>query len=238
MSRFKPNVLIVDDGVVDNKVLSMFLKRVGIQPVTLFSEHEVARRISETRFDVCFVDLNLSSELSGFAVISEIKKILGPSVKIIVISGRCEPDIILRAIELGADDYFVKPFDFSFFAAKLARYCVTPQLELFRADVTSVPGDLAEVEVEVECQLKMISDSGLVLEGRSLVNKGSVFHLSGEIVRNLIGVDKPLLVTVTRVWQDLDMNCFCAFATFDSADPELKAAIRRRLSDEREDFCA
>ena len=58
--------------------------------------------------DVCVVDLGLP-DIEGLTLINEIRKI--SSVPIIVLSARAHSSDRVMGLELGADDYVVKPFD-------------------------------------------------------------------------------------------------------------------------------
>jgi DNA-binding response OmpR family regulator len=71
--------------------------------------------------DVLVLDL-MMPKLSGFDVLTQLGQTPdAPRPKIIVLSGRGrEPDVV-RAFELGADDYMTKPFNPQELMARIAR---------------------------------------------------------------------------------------------------------------------
>src|SRR5690349_7911969 len=126
MSLIKPTAIVIDDQILDNKVLATLLKRFGITPVTLFAESDVSTILSEMKFDICFVDLNLSEKLSGLNVIKNIREVFGKAIKVVAVSGSNDRETIEQTLMVGANDFISKPFDFNLVGAKLAQHFSTP----------------------------------------------------------------------------------------------------------------
>lgn len=59
--------------------------------------------------------------MTGFEVLSRIREVTEAPPKIIVLSGRGREDDVMRAFDLGADDYMVKPFNPQELMARVAR---------------------------------------------------------------------------------------------------------------------
>ena len=230
MSNSRPVALIIDDAFLDSKILSGILRKLGISSTSLFSEREVCKRLSESRFDLCFVDLNVSSEMSGIEVIKEIRETLGDAPKVIVISGQTDPATVSESLEAGADDFIAKPFNLTSFGTKLAHHFQTPELEDFRAPMVRVPSLVSEVDIEINVILSEVTPDGVELKSDSLLNKDTVFYLSGEVIKKIVGTVKPVLVTVTSSWAKTDTGYYHAFAEFDKQDLDLRAAVRSWLA--------
>jgi DNA-binding response OmpR family regulator len=60
-------------------------------------------------------------KLHGFAVLTQIRQGPAPWPRIIVLSGRGREQDVMRAFELGADDYMTKPFNPQELLARVAR---------------------------------------------------------------------------------------------------------------------
>ncbi|RRJ84201.1 response regulator transcription factor [Aestuariirhabdus litorea] len=61
-------------------------------------------------FDLLILDINLPGK-SGFQLLQQLRS-RGDSVPVLVLTARAEVDDRVSALDLGADDYLVKPFDF------------------------------------------------------------------------------------------------------------------------------
>ena len=116
--RPKPVVLISDDEPMLVSALAREARRVGLEPITDTTSHvvDVARRHHP---DVILLDLR--QRIDGRDLLASLKR--DPAtrdVKVIVLSA--EEDQFMRHIclQLGADDYEVKPFD-PMFLRKVAR---------------------------------------------------------------------------------------------------------------------
>lgn len=102
-------ILIVDD---DDAVLTMLYKVIksnGIHADTSSSGENALSLISRQNYDLILLDINMQG-MDGFQVIETIR---GQGVKtpIIIISGRKEDYDLLYGLDIGADDYIIKPFN-------------------------------------------------------------------------------------------------------------------------------
>jgi len=104
-------VLIVDDNVMNRDLLLRHLQKQGHIVTTAKNGHQALEIIQKQSFDVILLDI-LMPEMNGYQVLKELKH--NPAWKdipIIMISALEEMDIVAHCIEIGADDYLVKPFN-------------------------------------------------------------------------------------------------------------------------------
>jgi two-component system response regulator TctD len=78
---------------------------------------DVAARAREEPFDALVLDVNLPGR-DGFAVLAELRR-AGVTTPVLVVTARAEVDDKVSLLDLGADDYIVKPFDLREFEARL-----------------------------------------------------------------------------------------------------------------------
>lgn len=78
---------------------------------------DVAERAREEPFDAIVLDVNLPGR-DGFAVLAELRR-AGVATPVLVVTARAEVDDKVGLLDLGADDYIVKPFDLREFEARL-----------------------------------------------------------------------------------------------------------------------
>ena len=110
-------VLIVEDDEVIGQAMAAHLALSGLEPLLVAKGELGLARLRYERPDVCVLDLMLPG-LDGWKLLETARR-EGIGTPIVVVSARgTEPDRI-HALELGADDYLVKPFAMKEFAARV-----------------------------------------------------------------------------------------------------------------------
>jgi DNA-binding response OmpR family regulator len=99
--------LIVDDDLALADVLAFTMRRAGYQVVVAHDGLEALERWREEEPGLVILDLNLP-KLDGLKVCRQIRS--EGDTPVIILSVRGEEDDVVRGLELGADDYVVKPF--------------------------------------------------------------------------------------------------------------------------------
>jgi len=101
-------VLLVDDerDLVD--LLAFLVEQAGFIPIRAVDPTQALEALATADPSVAVIDLNLSAA-SGFDLIVEIRR-RNPKIPIIVLTARGGESDKVRALDLGADDYVMKPF--------------------------------------------------------------------------------------------------------------------------------
>ncbi len=99
--------LIVDDDLALADVLSFTMRRAGYEVVTAHDGQAALDRWESEGPDIIILDINMP-KLDGLKVCQRIRA--EDSTPIIFLSVRGEEDDVVQGLELGADDYIVKPF--------------------------------------------------------------------------------------------------------------------------------
>ncbi|MFA9376617.1 MAG: response regulator transcription factor [Lachnotalea sp.] len=110
-------VLIVDDDIAIRKLLSKVITTNGLEPHTASSGLEALELIKLHSYKLILLDINMT-DIDGFQVIKRIRQ-QGLNVPIMVVSGRSEDYDALYGLDLGADDYILKPFNPVILGAKV-----------------------------------------------------------------------------------------------------------------------
>ncbi len=103
-----PLVTILDDEPQIRAMLSEALNDAGFRTLTFARATEFEAALRRTTPDVCLVDLGLPDR-DGLALVHRLALESGSSI--IIISGRAQVQDRVTGLELGADDYIIKPFD-------------------------------------------------------------------------------------------------------------------------------
>lgn len=121
-------ILIVEDDVPINELLRETLLKAGYQVSAAFSGSEGKLLVTHESFDLILLDLMLPG-MTGEELLQVIRQ--EDQVPVIVISAKGEIDEKVDLLQMGADDYLVKPFDLKELLARI-QVCLKrrgPQLE-------------------------------------------------------------------------------------------------------------
>jgi DNA-binding response OmpR family regulator len=149
------SILIIEDETELVKILKAYLEESGFKVLTAYRGDTGFRSWEQQRPDLVILDLNLPA-MDGLDVAREIRR--KADVPIIMLTARVEEADRLIGLELGADDYILKPFSPREVVARVravlrrSRQVVTPKTSM-RA------GDL-----EIDQEGHMVTRLGQVIE--------------------------------------------------------------------------
>ena len=102
-----PLILICDDDPVVHESLSIYLDAEGYEHISAYDGEQALKMVEERRPDLMILDL-MMPKMSGIDVCRTIR--LTKSLPIIMLTAKSEEIDRILGLELGADDYIVKPF--------------------------------------------------------------------------------------------------------------------------------
>lgn len=100
-------VLVVEDDLALSDVVAFTLRRAGYEVMTAYDGLVAVEIFEQAAPDLVLLDLNLP-RLDGLGVCRRIRSL--SDVPIIMLSVRAGDEAVVRGLEMGADDYMVKPF--------------------------------------------------------------------------------------------------------------------------------
>jgi DNA-binding response OmpR family regulator len=104
-------VLVVDDDRVVADLIAFTVRRAGYEAILASDAASTLRRWQEDQPDLIVLDINLPGTpqlKDGFAICKHIRS--QSDVPIILLTVRGEENDIVHGLEVGADDYILKPF--------------------------------------------------------------------------------------------------------------------------------
>lgn len=123
-------LLIVDDDYSIRRALHMTLYEQGFEVTEASSGDEALSLARAVRFDAVLLDVNMPGR-NGVEVCRELRRQF-PRLAILMLTVRGEQDDRIEALDAGADDYVVKPFQMRELTARLraaVRRVQTPMAE-------------------------------------------------------------------------------------------------------------
>jgi DNA-binding response OmpR family regulator len=110
-------VLIAEDDVLLGQGLLTALRRHGYGAERVGDGGAALAALASEDFDLLVLDLGLPKQ-DGYAVLRELRG-RGASLPVLILTARDEIGDRVRGLDLGADDYLVKPFDLRELLARL-----------------------------------------------------------------------------------------------------------------------
>lgn len=184
------HILIVDDEKNIVEFIKMGLEGEGYTVHTSYDGNDAITLAKKLHPHIIILDIMLPG-VSGYEVCLEIKKSIKTSI--IMLTARDDIDDRVRGLNLGADDYMIKPFSFEELLARISARLrnVFPEL----IDIISLGSfciDEGAHEITFHDKLLMLSptefnllkyllmNSGLVISKRTIIEKVWGFDFTGE----------------------------------------------------------
>lgn len=103
-----PHLLVVDDDRRIRMLLSRYLTAEGYRVTTAESAADARAKLGGLSFDLLILDVMMPGE-TGFELARSIRTT--SSVPILMLTARSEKQDRINGLEIGADDYVIKPFE-------------------------------------------------------------------------------------------------------------------------------
>lgn len=110
-------ILLVEDDEILGDGIVAGLKEFSYTTDWLKDGKQVDSAISATEYDAIILDLNLPGE-SGLAILVKLRN-AGMNTPVLILTARDTLEDKVKGLDLGADDYMIKPFDLDELAARL-----------------------------------------------------------------------------------------------------------------------
>lgn len=103
-------LLLVEDEVDLNRSLTKLLKKEHFSVDSAFDGEEALEFLEMVDYDLIILDI-MMPRMDGFAFLEKIRQ-AGQQVIVLILTARDSLEDKIKGLDLGADDYLVKPFEF------------------------------------------------------------------------------------------------------------------------------
>jgi len=146
LSTAAPRILLVDDELSVQKLLTYPLRKEGYDVIPALDGREALERLREDNFDLVVLDVMLP-RMDGFDVCRAIRS--RSTVPIIMLTAKTEETDKVHGLELGADDYIPKPFSVREFRSRVKAVLRRAALSQQEAQFEE-PIDAGELQIDFE----------------------------------------------------------------------------------------
>ncbi|WPC39507.1 response regulator transcription factor [Clostridium sp. JS66] len=109
-------ILVIEDDIKLDKLIAEYLQKYKYETIHIQNFRNIEMELERSKADLILLDINLPY-YDGFQLCKTLRRT--SKVPVIIISSRDSHEEQIRGLELGADDYIVKPFNFDFLLAKI-----------------------------------------------------------------------------------------------------------------------
>ena len=110
-------ILLTEDEVDLNNVVTRYLKKNGYSVDSVLDGEEALDYLEYGEYDLVILDI-MMPKVDGFEVIKKLRN-KGNHTSVLMLTARDSAEDKVKGLDLGADDYIVKPFDFNELMARI-----------------------------------------------------------------------------------------------------------------------
>jgi response regulator RpfG family c-di-GMP phosphodiesterase len=211
-STFAPavRVLIVDDDLALRTILSVMLTHADFLCRTAACGEEALRLLASDPTDVVISDLRMPG-ISGMDLLIEVRKRY-PRLAFLMVTGEDETRVGVRAMQLGADDYLLKPFDADVVLGSLHRALQKKKLERevqeYRLHLEEMVSErtqqlrtaLQQTERSYEDTLEALGAAIDLRDSPTAGHSRRVFLYSMELAKSIGGLEQEIRSIAMGAW--------------------------------------
>ncbi|HEY7352261.1 MAG TPA: EAL domain-containing protein [Terriglobales bacterium] len=119
MTSQKSRLLIVDDNDMNRDMLARRLERKSFEVSVADGAKDLLQRVKNEKVDLVLLDIEMP-EISGLDALKSLREVYSPiELPIIMVTAKNQSEDVVRALDLGANDYVTKPIDFAVTLARI-----------------------------------------------------------------------------------------------------------------------
>jgi len=168
-------ILVIDDEETTVQLIAILLERRGYEVIKAFRAEEGLRKAYRNQPDLVLLDI-MMPDMDGWDVCKRLREM--SDVPIIFLTARGETRDVVRGLEMGADDYIIKPYDNEELVARVRAHLRRSPRPSMSEELVFNGGDFRvnflNREVRVRNEIKHLTPKEFNLLGVLVRNAGRV----------------------------------------------------------------
>lgn len=148
-------ILVVEDEKDLNKIITKYLKKSNYSVDSAYNGEEALDYINVGEYDVIILDI-MMPKMNGYDFIKRIRRDKN-NVAVLMLTAKDSLEDKVKGLDLGADDYLVKPFEFDELLARIRAML----RRNYRESATNI---LVIGDVELDTVKKSVTKNGSIIE--------------------------------------------------------------------------
>ena len=148
-------ILVVEDEKDLNKIITKYLKKSNYSVDSAYDGEEALDYINVGEYDVIILDI-MMPKMNGYDFIKRIRRDKN-NVAVLMLTAKDSLEDKVKGLDLGADDYLVKPFEFDELLARIRAML----RRNYRESATNI---LVIGDVELDTVKKSVTKNGNIIE--------------------------------------------------------------------------
>lgn len=165
-------IIVVDDHLDLAEDLRAILEHEGAHVTQAETARQAERLAADESFDVALVDIRLP-DATGMSLLPRLKAIGGPHLEVLLISGNASFEDAIAAVQGGAYDYVLKPFDPDRLLTSVTRaveqVTLRRETELLAQALENSEASLRHLVDTVQALLLVVDEDGRVVRANQAV---------------------------------------------------------------------
>lgn len=193
--KTKGRIFAVDDDELIVTMLARALKNEGYEVHFQTSSAAVVANIAAWHPDLVFLDIDIDEEMNGLDILGAIKD-EGIATSVVMLTGDDSAESAIRAMKLGAIEYFTKPFNIE--EIKIVTHNIIENARL-REEIKY----LREQESRAPDK-RFIGESPIIRDILHKANKLALAHAETILITGESGTGKEVLARQIHAWKEAE----------------------------------
>ena len=236
-----PSVLVLDQDSQLLKGMEYVFQKLGMVAYVTADKDEFLAEAFTDNYPMMVIEhpglgSKAASSWSALDLIREIRSRMGSVPKILVIADKSDSKLILSALQVGANDFAVKPLDREHLSTKISRHFNTREMEAMGVGRVVYPQRAMTGNLTSGMQIREVSEWGVTVKGAHQLLLNTWINLKSDQLLQILGERSPrhsgIQMKVVSVAKDGELSeegkqFYSATLEFDRV--KLSQASRRNL---------
>lgn len=113
-------IILIDDDEITASSIAYFLRKKGHEVTTYSDGNEGAKALLSSPPDLVITDM-MMPHITGFDILKKAKNELPKPIMVFLITGFDQPELVKMALDMGVDDFAIKPINLSELSLRVQR---------------------------------------------------------------------------------------------------------------------